>query len=50
MSHDSHMTLKNNKGTNIHRRKRLLVVHESKNVKCEMTELLTEVVRQSLLL
>ena len=38
-------------GSNIHRRKRLLVVHKSKNVQCEMAEeLLIETVRPSLLL
>ena len=38
MSHDSHMTLKRNKGTKLGTilAERLLVVRESKNVKCEI--------------
>ena len=51
MSHDLEKEQRYQAGSNIHHRKRLLVVHKSKNVKCEMVEeLLKESVRPSLLL
>ena len=36
MSHDIEKEQKYEAGSSIHRKKRLLVVHKSKNVKCEM--------------
>ena len=51
MSHDLEKEQRYQAGSNIHRRKRLLVVQKSKNVKCEMAEeLLTQAVRPYLLL